>query len=171
MSIKKFAIIPLIIGVLALLIQVVDQLLLSHVPPVGNSGFGWIAFQSWALYFLAGCDIKGGIKVLLGYIAGIAGSILIIKLGMAIPSLGFFAFPVAVGVVAFAIIFLERTTWFSLVPAIFVGSGAFFAFMNYVPGATFGIAFTTEMIYCVIGLIFGVVTVKARGAYEASIKE
>ncbi len=171
MSIKKFAVIPLIIGILALLIQVVDQLLMGCVEPVGNSGFGWIAFQSWALYFLAGCDIKGGIKVLLGYIAGIVGSILIIELGMAIPSFGFFAFPVAVGTVAFAIIFLERTTWLSLIPAIFIASGAFFAFMNYVPGATYGIAFTTEMIYAVIGLIFGVVTVKLRGAYEASINK
>ncbi|MFR9620419.1 MAG: DUF1097 domain-containing protein [Rikenellaceae bacterium] len=172
MDIKKFAVIPLIIGVLALLIQVVDQLLMGLVPPAGNSGFGWIAFQSWALYFLAGCDIKGGIKVFLGYILGIVGSILIIEFGSAIVSaLGFMAFPVAVGTVAFFIIFLERTTWLSLVPGIFIASGAFFAFMNYVPDATYCAAFTTEMIYATIGLIFGVVTVTLRVAYEKSVNK
>lgn len=171
MEIKKFAGIPVIIGLLAFLIQIVDQSLMQHVLPEGNSGFGWIAFQSWALYFLAGCDIKGGIKVFLGYIAGIVGSIAIISLGSAIPSLGFFAFPVAVGLVAWAIIFLERTTWLSLIPAIFIGAGAFFAFMNYVDGATFTIAFATEMIYCVVGLIFGYVTVTLRTAYEAKVNK
>ncbi len=171
MNLQKFAVIPLIIGVLALLIQIVDQLLMGSVLPEGNVGFSWIAFQSWALYFLAGCDIKGGIKVLLGYIVGIAGSILIMLFGGAIyEALGFFATPIAVGVVAFFIIFLERTVWLSLVPAIFIGAGAFFAFMSYVPGATFCNAATTEMIYCVIGLIFGVITVTLRGAYEKSVE-
>lgn len=171
MSLKKFAVIPLIIGLLALLIQVVDQSIMQYVLPEGNKGFGWIAFQSWALYFLAGCNIQGGIKVFLGYIAGIVGSIAIIELGSAIPQLGFFAFPVAVGTVAFAIIFLEKVVWLSLIPAIFIASGAFFAFMNYVPGATYCNAFATEMIYCVIGLIFGVVTVALRVAYENKVKE
>ncbi|MFI3294625.1 MAG: DUF1097 domain-containing protein [Rikenellaceae bacterium] len=167
MNLKKFAVIPLIIGVLAVLIQIVDQLLMEHVSPEGNVGFSWIAFQAWALYFLAGCDIKGGIKSLLGYIVGIGGSILIMLLGGAISeALGFFATPLAVGIIAFFIIFLERTQWLNLIPAIFIGAGAFFAFMSYVPGATFCVAATTEIIYCVIGLIFGVVTVALRTAYE-----
>lgn len=172
MSLKKFIVIPVLIGVLALLIQIVDQLLCGHVSPEGNSGFGWIAFQSWALYFLAGCDITGGIKVFLGYIVGIVGSILIIAWGASmVGALQFFAFPVAVGVVATAIIFLEKTTWLSLIPAIFIGAGAFFAFMNYVPGATFQNATVTEMIYATIGLIFGWVTVTLRVAYEKKVNE
>ncbi len=171
MDIKKFAVIPLIIGVLAFLIQIVDQSLMQHVLPEGNNGFGWIAFQSWAVYFFAGCNIKGGIKALIGYFIGILGSIAIIKFGSALSSFGFFAFPIAVGAVACALIFLERTTWLSLIPAIFIGSGAFFAFMNYVPGATFSIAFATEMIYCTIGLIFGYVTVALRSAYEAKVNK
>ncbi|MFI3306157.1 MAG: DUF1097 domain-containing protein [Rikenellaceae bacterium] len=171
MTFKKFAFIPVIVGVLALFIQVVDQLLAPSVLPVGNSGFGWIAFQSWALYFLAGCSVQGGIKVLLSYIAGIAGSILIMVWGGAMPALGFFAFPIAVGSVTCAICFLERTTWLSMVPASFIGAGAFFGFMTYVPGATFGAAAATELIYCVAGLIFGYVAVKLRVAYEGAVSE
>lgn len=172
MSLKKFIGIPIIIGVLALLIQIVDQLLCGHVLPEGNVGFGWIAFQSWALYFLAGCDLAGGIKVFLGYIVGILGSIVIIQWGMSmVDTLQFFAFPVAVGVVATCIIFLEKSTWLSLIPAIFIGAGAYFAFMNYVPNATFCGAGITEMIYATIGLVFGWVTVTLRVAYENKVND
>ncbi len=170
MNTKQFAVIPLIVGVLALLIQIVDQLLLGYVLPEGNCGFGWIAFQSWALYFLGGCNVKGGIKVFLAYLAGITGSILIFKLGGALsPALGFFGVPVAVGFITFCLIFFERTVWLGFVPAMFISAGAYFGFMSYVPNATLGGAFLTEMIYCVIGLIFGYVTICLRSAYEAKV--
>lgn len=172
MEIKKFAVIPLIVGVLACVIQVVDNCIMGYVLPEGNVGFSWIAFQSWALYFLGGCNVKGGIKVFLSYIAGIVGSILIFKLGIGItPALGFFGVPVAVGAITFFIIFLEKVEWLSLVPASFIGAGAFFAFMNYVPGATLCSAFATEMIYCVLGLIFGYITIVLRTAYEAKVNK
>lgn len=167
MSLKKFWVIPLIIGVLACLIQAVDQLLMPYVAPVGNKGFSWIAFQSWATYFLAGCTLRGGVKTFLAYALGIGGSILIMLLGGSMANIGFWAVPLAVGAVAFCVIFLERIEILSLVPALFIGAGAFFAFMNYVPGATFGNAFVTEMIYCTLGLVFGWVTVALRTRYTA----
>ena len=58
MTLKKFVLIPVIIGVLACLIQALDQLLYTSVPPEGNVGFSWISFQSWAVYFLAGCTVR-----------------------------------------------------------------------------------------------------------------
>ncbi len=171
MTFKKFAFIPVIVGILAFFIQIADQQLMGHVLPEGNSGFGWIAFQSWALYFLAGGTVEGGIKVLLSYIAGIAGSILIMVWGASMmETMSFYAFPISVGVITCAICYLERTQWLSIVPASFIGAGAFFGFMTYVPGATFGTAATTELIYCVVGLLFGFVAVKLRTAYENSIK-
>ncbi|MFR9578551.1 MAG: DUF1097 domain-containing protein [Rikenellaceae bacterium] len=131
MTFKKFAFIPVIIGVLALLIQFVDQTLMNYVLPLGNSGFGWIAFQSWALYFLAGCSVEGGIKVFLSYIAGIAGSIVIMVWGSAMmPTLGACAFPISVGTITCAIVFLERTKWLSIVPASFISAGAFFGLLH-----------------------------------------
>lgn len=172
MKLKKFVFIPVIIGVLACLIQVLDQLLCPSVPPEGNVGFSWIAFQSWAVYFLAGCTVRGGIKTFIAYAIGIAASIVIMLLGGALsPALGFFAVPVAVGLIAFLVIFCERSEWLSLVPALFIGAGAFFAFMSYVPNATFGTAALTEMIYCTIGLLFGYITICLRSAYEKKVKE
>jgi len=164
---KKFVMIPVMIGVLALLIQAIDQWLSPIMQPSGNSGFSWISFQAWATYFLAGANVKGGIKTLLAYAAGIAGSIVIMLLGGALtPSLAFWGVPVAVGVIAFAVIFLEKVEWLSLIPALFIGAGAFFAFMSYVPGATFTNATITEMVYCAMGLVFGYITVSLRVAWE-----
>ena len=170
MTLKKFVLIPVIIGVLACLIQALDQLLYSSVPPEGNVGFRLISFQSWAVYFLAGCTVRGGIKAFIAYAIGIAASIVIMVIGGALtPALGFFAVPVAVGVIAFCAIFCERNEWLSLVPALFIGAGAFFAFMNYVPNATFCTAALTEMIYCTIGLLFGYITICLRTAYEKKV--
>ena len=172
MSLRKFIVIPILVALLAGSIQVVDQLLHLQVEPVGNVGFGWIAFQAWAMYFLAGCDIKGGIKTLLGYVMGIIASIVIMVLGSGqFAGLGFFAFPLAVLIVVIPVIFLEKVKWLDFIPAIFVGAGAFFAFMSYVPNASFAIAAKTELIYCVLGLVYGYITVSLRGAYEKKVSK
>ncbi|WP_461205666.1 DUF1097 domain-containing protein [Clostridium sp. DL1XJH146] len=172
MSFKKFIWIPVIVALLAFTIQIVDQLLCPLVPPANNVGFGWIAFQSWAVYFLAGCNVKGGVKALIGYVNGIIASILIMEIGAALSaSLGFFAFPLAVFIVVVPVISLERVPWADFVPSVFIGSGVFFGFMSYVPGATYTAAITTELIYCAIGLFYGYVTITLRGMYEASVKK
>lgn len=169
MTLKKFIAIPLIIALLAGTIQIVDQLLHLQVEPVGNVGFGWIAFQAWAMYFLAGCDLKGGLKTLIGYVLGIVASIAIMTLGSTFAGAGFYAVPIAVFVVVIPVIFLEKVKWLDFIPAIFIGAGAFFAFMSYVPDATFAIAATTELIYCVLGLFYGFMTILLRGAYEKKV--
>jgi len=171
MSLKNFVVIPLIIAVLAFFIQIIDQLVSPLVQPDPNNGFSWIAFQAWAVYFLAGCNIKGGIKALIGYSVGIVASILIMKLAGCFSAIGFFSVPLAVGLIAFCLIFFEKSTWFNLIPAMFIGAGAYFAFMNYIPGATFANAAITEIIYCILGLCFGVITIVLRTAYEKRLKK
>ena len=170
MTLKKFVVIPLIVAVLAFFIQIIDQVLSPLMQPFPNQGFGWIAFQSWAVYFLAGCNLKGGIKALIGYAVGITGSIVIMTMGGWFAPLQFFSIPLAVAIVACCLIFLERTTWLSLIPAIFIGAGAFFCFMTYVDGATFTNAAITEMVYCLLGLTFGFTTITLRTAYEKRLK-
>jgi hypothetical protein len=166
-ELKKFVMIPVIIGILAFLIQAIDQWLSPVMSPAGNSGFSWISFQAWAVYFFAGGNVKGGIKAFLAYSVGIGASILIMLLGGALnQALAFWSVPVAVGLIAFLVIFFEKVEWLSLIPALFIGAGAFFAFMTYVPGATFANAAITELAYCAIGLMFGYITVSLRVAYE-----
>lgn len=171
MKFSKFIVIPVLIAALAALLQVVDQLLSSSEWLSGWSGFGWVSFQAWALYFLAGCTIKGGIMTLLSYTTGIIGSIAIMTLGgvLAGSGFGFWAVPLALLIVVIPVICLERIPWLSFIPGLFVGAGAYFAFMSYVPGATFCKAMGVELIYCVVGLCFGWVTVTLRTRYEACV--
>jgi hypothetical protein len=166
-ELKKFVMIPVIVGILAFLLIVVDQLLSPIMDPSPNNGFSWISFQAWAVYFFAGGNIKGGIKTFLAYALGIAASILIMLLaGGLAPVMGFWSVPVAVSFIAFVVIFFEKVEWLNLIPALFIGAGVFFAFMNYVPGATFSNAAITELVYCIIGLLLGFATVSLRVAYE-----
>lgn len=172
MNIKQFAVIPMMIAVLACILQIVDQTIAAGFFPEGNTGFGWISFQAWAMYFLAGCTLKGGIRSLIGYILGIAASIAIMKLAGVLGGLGFFAAPIAILIVVIPVIFLERAPdLFNFVPAIFVGAGVYFGFMNYVSGESFIAAGVTETAYCLIGLMFGWVTVTLRGAYEKALQK
>jgi len=170
MSLKKVLVLPLIVAVLAFIIQILDQLLGPFMKPFPNNGFCWIAFQAWAVYFLAGGNIKGGIKSIIGYAIGIGASILIFNLAGVFGFLGYFGVAAAVGLVACVLIFLENTTWFDFIPAMFIGAGAFFAFMSYVPGATYVNAAITEIIYCVIGLIFGFATLTLQAFFRKQLK-
>ncbi len=168
MKASKFFWIALFIGLQACVLQIIDQALSPVVYPAG-AGFGWIAFQAWAMYFLSGCDMKGAIRTTFGYIIGIVASIAIMMMGGALSgALGFFAVPITLLVLVPVVIYFELMPWvINYVPSIFVGAGVYFGFMSYVPQATFSSAAITEMIYCIIGLAFGYVTVSFRGWYEA----
>ena len=93
MDFKKFIVIPVFIAVLAASFIVIDQLLNSFMPIVDRGGFGWVTFQAWAMYFLAGCTVKGGLRTFLGYIMGILAAISIIYLAGVLGSAGFWALP------------------------------------------------------------------------------
>lgn len=173
MKFSKFILIPVMIAALAALVQIIDQLLQAGgTCPffIANSGFGWLTFQAWALYFLAGCNIKGGLQVLTAYVAGVIGSILIIMFAGWLSTVGvsaFWATPLSLMILVIPVICLERVK--VMIPALFIAAGAFFAMMTFQPAAentTFLNAAITEMIYCVVGLAFGWVTVTLRVAYE-----
>jgi len=168
MTLKKYFPIAIFVGVQAFFIQIIDQLLAQYVPPIGNAGFGWIAFQAWAVYFMAGGSIKNGIRALIGYVLGMIASIAILSAGGQLAgSLGFFAVPIVLLIIVPFILYLDQAPeMFSFVPAVFVGAGVFFGCMTYVPGATFTNILFTETIYCIIGLFFGFKTITFRVWYE-----
>ena len=122
------------------------------------------------MYFLAGCTVKGGVKTLIGYVISILVSIGIMLLGGKLAGLGSFGVPTAIFIIVIGVIYLEKThDLISFIPAIFVGAGVFFAMMSYVPGATFGTAAAVEILYCVIGLFYGFLTVSIRTWYETRL--
>jgi len=156
----------------------------------GSVDMVWIAFQAWAMYFLAGCTVMGGIRAFIGYATGVIASICIIALMgvFAVIGNGFLfnvgmginlAMALAVFIVVIPAIFLSEKLK-NFIPALFVGSGAFFALSTvWGLGANYDLhdftmhwaASLTVLAYCLFGLLNGYITVFWRSRYEASLNK
>ena len=173
-----------------LALQAAILVLINGVLPALTHGMDmmWIAFQAWAVYFVVGCTAMNGFKAWIGYLTGIIASIAIIKLmgmpGIAgLPKVGGMNLAMAGAVFIVVIPAIMSENIKNMVPALFIGSGAFFASLNHsaladslqAANATgcqttqFLYAAQTELIYCALGLSFGYITVFWRGKYEASL--
>ncbi len=161
----KYIVGPIIVAILAFIMQALDQLICPYIS-FGSMAGDWIAFQAWAIYFLAGCDLKGGAKGLIAYVIGIVASIAIISLGGAFG--GFWGTPLAVLIIVVPVICCEKGNYISMCPAIFVAAGAYFALMTH-GGASFTQAALAEMIYCVWGLVWGWLTIVLRGMWNKKV--
>ncbi|MCL2710163.1 MAG: DUF1097 domain-containing protein [Planctomycetaceae bacterium] len=154
----------------------------AFVAGVAGADVIWVAFQAWAVYFFAGCSSKGGIQALIGYATGILASIVIIELmgifgGFLPETVG--GMPIVMALAVFlvvipAIFFSEKLK--NMIPALFIGSGAFFALTAILPPAEgtsnwawYASIAQAELVYCAYGLLFGWITVFWRGMYEASL--
>lgn len=178
MKFSKFIVIPIIIAVLAAIAQLIDQGLQSAGSCdyfISNSGFCWVAFQAWAVYFFGGCTLKTGIKAFVAYVIGIVASIIIIVFAGVLGSAGvpaFWCVPLSLLILVIPVICLELKN--VMIPALFIGAGAFFAIMTYQPAGdqtTFLNAACTEIIYTIIGLGLGWITIFLRAKYEACVAE
>ena len=150
-------------------------LLNAFVPKLAGTDAIWIAFQAWAVYFLAGCNLMGGIKSFIGYATGIAASIAIIELMGApgiskLPMAGGMNLAMAVAVFIVVIPAIMSENLKNMVPALFIGSGAFFGLSGLMPGKSYLAVTQAELVYCAVGLLFGFITVFWRSKYEASLK-
>jgi hypothetical protein len=147
------------------------------VAKVAGTDAIWVAFQAWAVYFLAGCNIMGGVKAWIGYATGIAASIGIILLMGApgissLPTVSGMNIAMAVAVFIVVIPAIMSENFKNMVPALFIGSGAFFG-LSAIMGAEASFMDVTraELVYCALGLLFGFITVFWRGKYEASLNK
>jgi len=119
----------------------------------------------------------GGVKAWIGYATGIAASIAIIKLmgapGIsALPEIGGMNLAMALAVFIVVIFAIMSENLKNMVPALFIGSGAFFG-MCEIPKTEGCLMLITraELVYCAVGLLFGFITVFWRGKYEASLSK
>jgi hypothetical protein len=164
-------------------------LLNAFIPKIAGYDAMWIAFQCWAVYFVSGCTPMGGAKAWIGYVTGIIASIAIIELmgvpGIKdIPSVGGMNLVMAAAVFTVVIPAIMTENAKNFVPALFIGSGCFFAISTIMGldtkngfealGASTSmskhlLAMRVELIYCLIGQVFGFITVFWRGKYEASL--
>jgi hypothetical protein len=176
------------VAVIAAAVQVVDQLFVNKLKGIGplKAGGGWIAFQAWALYFLifymSGCisanEGPSPFKVIaqgwLGYLVGIIAAVLIFEFGAALGKVGklaFWAMPISLFVLCIPALFWGiADNSLGVNPALFMWAAVFFALMSYlpqVPGAfkegaskwtNYGQAAFGELVYCLIGLPCGYLT-------------
>ena len=150
-------------------------LLNTFVAKAAGADAIWIAFQAWAVYFLAGCNVMGGVKAFIGYATGIAASIAIVALmgvpGIKdLPTVGGMNLVMAVAVFIVVVPAIMSEKFKNMVPALFIGSGAFFGLSGLMPDAGHVAVTRVELVYCAFGLLFGFITVFWRGKYEASLK-
>lgn len=153
---------PGIIAVLVVVMMTLEPLIPTYL-------VSWIAFQTWALYFIAGGTPKQGLKAGACYVGGILAAILIMLLAGAMgPMLGKATLPLVCAVVAFGVICFEKVKPLDFIPAWFLGAGAYFGLAN-VQGANFhfGPAMVTQVSALVFGLVWGFITVALRTKYGA----
>jgi energy-converting hydrogenase Eha subunit B len=129
------------------------------------------------MYFLAGCSIKMALKVLAGYAGGIVASIAIFELGDVLAGNaglgGYWGYALAVLIVVVPVIAMERVPGFNFIPSWFIGAGVFFAFMGLKGlehnAAVYANVAVPELAACVVGLVFGWITVTFRVWYEKKV--
>jgi hypothetical protein len=156
-------------ALLAFVIVCIDNLIKGFMPIGADRGFTYLAFVAWAVYFFSGCTGKDGIRAAIGYVVGITFSVGIMLLAGVFS--GFFAVPIAVFIIVFFVLYLEKVPWIDLIPAMFVASGCYFGIMTYVPEATFGTAACVEIVYGFIGLLFGWITITGKAYFAKQIEK
>lgn len=176
MSFGKFIIIPIFIAFQAFVMMLVFPKIPLNPEILGAGGvLTWIAFQAWAMYFLAGCNPKMGLKTLIGYIGGIIASIAILELAVLLsgPLGWYFGLAVAVFIVVIPVISVQRFPWIDFVPAYFIGAGVFFGLMTHCglkpTFANYGLVTLGEMAACVLGLFWGWGTVTFQTWYTEKV--
>jgi len=185
MPFGKYIIIPLFIAFQAFSMMFLQRYIPGTHEALAKGGPGlitWISFQAWAMYFLAGCTPKMGLKTLVGYLGGIIASVAIFELAGAFSSLNapngghMWGLYLAVFIVVVFVISAEKVPGIDFVPSYFLGAGVFFALMTYVAKpeplskwAWYGQVTMTEMVACAIGLIYGWWTVTFKTWYVAKV--
>ncbi|MCY3021972.1 MAG: DUF1097 domain-containing protein [Planctomycetota bacterium] len=179
MTFGQFLIIPLFIAFQAFTLMVIAPYIPGNLESVGGKGLmGWVTFQAWAMYFLAGCTVKMGFKTLAGYLGGIVASVAIFELAGMLSGLDCgdtkWGLYLAVFVVVVGVISAEKVPGFNFVPSWFLGAGVFFALATFgkKPDDVSVYAWyvelgVPELIACALGLVYGYCTVIFRKSYEA----
>lgn len=162
MSFVRFLPHALIIAVLCFVLMTVTQL-----EGMGTYLVSWAIFQTWALYFMAGANLKAGAKAAVCYILGGAASVLIFRLTGALgggPSAPIVLTLVASSV-AFVIICLEKVPAINFIPGYFIGAGTFFALASMPPTRSHGELMLVLTITVLAGGLLGWLTVVGRTFY------
>ena len=181
MTFGQYIVIPLFIAFQAFMMMLVAPYIPGNPDSVGGPGLmAWVAFQAWAMYFLAGGTPKMGVKTWMGYLGGVVASVAIFELAGALSGLNSdttqWGQYLAVFVVVVFVISAEKVPGIDFVPSYFLGAGVFFALMTYLKKpdgvaqfSWYGMVALPEMVACAVGLVYGWWTVTFKTWYVAKV--
>lgn len=119
----------------------------------------FVSFCCWALYFLAGGNLKSGLWGAVCFILGELFAIAIIVQLMATPFLGTWSLTLSVALWAGLIVLLaEQVKAIGLVPAYFIGAGLYFAtYFSWWPAQKFTVPgdYVMPLILAALAMAFG----------------
>lgn len=160
MTFKKFIPVSLMVAVFAAVFILIGQKFNITL---------WVPFISWPLYFIAGSKPSRLHKEIFALAGGIIfGFLTIFISGVLTPSLGTYALPATVFIVAFLIVMLELTDWFELAPAYFFAFAGYFAYVfggfagKMTTSTDYAMAMVPFFLLLMIGLGIGYVTAFLR---------
>lgn len=174
MKFSKLFLYAVSIALIAFFVDLITNMIQSTGFVTADASFTFISFICWAAYFVIGASPKDGVKGMLGFFAGIVSAVLMFVLvgvfagaGM---DVGLLAIPLAVFFVVIGMMLLERVPMFSMIPAVFMGTGMFFGLMGTPAIGAKGYLMVgiAELVYAAIGFTAGWVTVLIRVAFEKS---
>jgi len=150
---KKFiktSIKPIVVGVIAALLGIVDSLVAPLF--VAGANFIWVAFVNWTAFF--GASINERLRAIAGYVIGILSAIAIVKLGNWVGAI------LAILIVNTVVVYFEhaKKLFIDSIPGIFIGIALTFS------GAGVGLSVDSPtlwgiiIVYGIFGLLCGIGT-------------
>ena len=170
MTYKKQFVYALLTAILAGIITYVTQAMAGWpIPACEGNGLTYICFVCWACYFVCGCNVKGAINWFLSMVAGVIAGILMFVITFALMGVGMgylIAVSIAVIIMVIPMMFYDRVNLNGA--GVFVGTGLFFSLNAAGALTTFTMADYllvggTELLYSIIGLAAGWMTIKFAG--------
>ena len=131
--------------------------------------------MAWALYFLGGGTVLGGIKGFLSIMLGVIAGMVIVELAGLFSALGFWSVPLALFIPVIPVLCLERIKLLDYIPALFVGCGAFFAIINYFPAndPTWEVKYVNVLLFegfwGALGLLYGWISLQGKACINKLI--
>jgi len=164
MKTKNYVIYVFLLSLLAAIVDLVTNLIQTQAPFGITASFTFVSFVCWALYFLFGSNLQNGAKGYLSIFSGAVCAILMFALSGAFNMANWYAIPLAVFIVVLIMVPQEKIKVMNL-SGVFAGTGLFFAAAG--AGALpsfdvkgYAICLVTEMLYALIGLLAGWLTIK-----------
>ena len=171
MKFKQQAVYALLTAILAGVVTYVTQKMGGWPNPVcmeNGNALTYISFATWACYFVAGCNLKGAGNWLWSMFGGaICAALMFILTFAFMGAMGYFiGVSVAVIIIVWFMMFPEKVKMNGA--AVFIGTALFFAIHSSGAGIDGSIGvycnvILTEMIYTVIGLAAGFLTIWFAG--------